>query len=226
MSNLARAMEIAVAAHRGQRDKSGAHYINHPLRVMKRGRTETERICGVLHDLVEDSDWTFERLEAEGFAPEIIDVLRCVTKLSEDEDYDRFIERVAANPVATQVKINDLLDNMDITRLRELSETGFYRLRKYLKAYRRLIAAKIQNEKLPRHYYKVDGKFVVQDPYIGLCEWNSDKQAWQDGPGLSKLYGQADPISQQEIEIHYTKALELLDNDVLDYLAREKVNQK
>jgi (p)ppGpp synthase/HD superfamily hydrolase len=138
MSNLARAIEIAVAAHKGQRDKSGAAYILHPLRVMKRGRTETERICGVLHDVVEDSDWTFERLEAEGFAPEVIDVLRCVTKLSEDEDYDRFIERVAANSVATQVKINDLLDNMDITRLQTLTEADVKRLNKYLRAYKRL----------------------------------------------------------------------------------------
>ncbi|MDR1984011.1 MAG: phosphohydrolase [Prevotellaceae bacterium] len=138
MSALARAIEIAVAAHKGQKDKSGADYILHPLRVMQRGRTETEKICGVLHDVVEDTDWTFEALEREGFAKEVIDALRCVTKESEDGDYDRFIDRVAQNPVAVQVKINDLLDNMDVTRFRQLNESDLKRLNKYLKAYWKL----------------------------------------------------------------------------------------
>jgi (p)ppGpp synthase/HD superfamily hydrolase len=74
MSTLARAIEIAVSAHKGQKDKSGAEYILHPLRVMERGKTEIEKICGVLHDVIEDSDWTFEALENEGFSPEIISV--------------------------------------------------------------------------------------------------------------------------------------------------------
>jgi (p)ppGpp synthase/HD superfamily hydrolase len=138
MSTLARAIEIAVAAHKGQKDKSGADYILHPLRVMQRGKTETEKICGALHDVIEDTDWTFEALEKEGFSEEVIAVLRCVTKLSEEEDYDSFIERVATNPIAIQVKINDLLDNMDITRLSRLTEMDIKRLNKYLKAYRKL----------------------------------------------------------------------------------------
>ena len=138
MSTLARAIEIARSAHNGQKDKSGKDYIWHPLRVMKRGQTETEKICGVLHDVVEDSDWTFEKLEAEGFSKEVIDVLRCVTKTGENENYDDFINRIAPNPVAVQVKINDLLDNMDITRFKELNEWDLKRLNKYLKAYWRL----------------------------------------------------------------------------------------
>jgi (p)ppGpp synthase/HD superfamily hydrolase len=138
MSTLAKAIEIAVSAHKGQKDKSGAEYILHPLRVMERGKTEIKKICGVLHDVVEDSDWTFEALENEGFSPEVISVLRCVTKESEDEDYEKFIDRVAQNPVAVQVKINDLLDNMDITRFTTLHEKDFERLNKYLKAYWKL----------------------------------------------------------------------------------------
>ncbi|MDR0370822.1 MAG: phosphohydrolase, partial [Prevotellaceae bacterium] len=74
--NLSRAIEIAVAAHRGQKDKSGVDYILHPLRVMSQGRTETEKICGVLHDVVEDTEWTLEGLEREGFSREVIAVLR------------------------------------------------------------------------------------------------------------------------------------------------------
>ena len=139
MSTLARAIEIASEAHMGQVDKAGNEYIGHPLRVMEMGKTEEEKIVGVLHDVVEDTDWTFERLEAEGFAPEIIAALKCVTKISENENYDAFIERVKKNPLATAVKINDLTDNMDIRRLPYLSDKDVKRLKKYLKAYKKLI---------------------------------------------------------------------------------------
>lgn len=139
MSTLPRAIEIATEAHKGQFDKAGNEYIGHPLRVMEMGRTEEEKIVGVLHDLIEDTDWTFEMLEAEGFAPEIIAALKCVTKLSENENYDAFIERVRKNPLATAVKINDLTDNMDIRRLPYLSDKDVKRLKKYLKAYKKLI---------------------------------------------------------------------------------------
>jgi uncharacterized short protein YbdD (DUF466 family) len=78
-------------------------------------------------------------LEAEGFAPEIIAALKCVTKISENEDYDDFIERVKKNPLAVAVKINDLTDNMDIRRLPYLSDKDVKRLKKYLKAYKKLV---------------------------------------------------------------------------------------
>ena len=139
MSTLQKAIEIATDAHKGQFDKSGKDYIGHPLRVMEMGRTEEEKIVGVLHDVVEDTDWTFEMLEAEGFSKEIIDALRCVTKVSENENYDDFIERVKKNPLAVAVKINDLTDNMDIRRLPYLSDKDIKRLKKYLKAYKKLI---------------------------------------------------------------------------------------
>ncbi len=139
MSTLQRAIETAIQAHKGQFDKSGKGYIGHPLRVMEMGQTEEEKIVGVLHDVVEDSDWTFEALEAEGFSQEIIAALKCVTKGSENENYDAFIERVKKNQLAVAVKINDLTDNMDIRRLPYLSDKDIKRLKKYLKAYKKLI---------------------------------------------------------------------------------------
>lgn len=139
MSTLDRAVEIAVEAHRGQLDKSGCDYIGHPLRVMEAGRTEPEKIAGVLHDVVEDSGWTFEMLETEGFSQEVIDALRCLTKLSPDEPYEKFIRRVKANPLAVAVKLNDLSDNMDIRRLPYISDKDVKRLKKYLKAYKQLL---------------------------------------------------------------------------------------
>ena len=135
MSNLERAIEIAHEAHAGQYDKAGADYINHPLRIMEKGKTEEEKIVGVLHDVIEDSDWTFEMLAKEGFPSEVIEALRCVTKLSEDEDYDHFIARVLSNPLAMRVKLLDLEDNMDLSRLDECTEDDIRRLQKYRKAY-------------------------------------------------------------------------------------------
>ena len=139
MSTLERAIEIASEAHKGQYDKAGNDYIGHPLRVMDMGRSEEEKIVGVLHDVVEDTDWTFEMLAAEGFSQDIIAALKCVTKISENENYDDFIERVKKNPLAAAVKINDLSDNMDIRRLPYLSDKDVKRLKKYLKAYKKLV---------------------------------------------------------------------------------------
>ena len=137
MSTLERAIEIAVAAHDGQLDKAGMDYIGHPMRVMAAGSSVDEKIVGVLHDVVEDSAWTFDQLAAEGFAPQIIEALRCLTKL-EGESYDKFIARVKCNALATAVKLNDLTDNMDIRRLPYLSDKDVKRLKRYLKAYKQL----------------------------------------------------------------------------------------
>lgn len=137
MSTLERAIEIAAEAHRGQRDKAGNDYIGHPLRVMAAGRTTEEMIVGVLHDVVEDSDWTLEGLAAEGFAPGVIAALRCLTH-DPKVPYDLYIDRIKGNPLAVAVKLNDLTDNMDIRRLPYLSDMDIERLKRYLRAYRQL----------------------------------------------------------------------------------------
>ena len=137
MSTLERAIEIATEAHRGQRDKAGTDYIGHPLRVMAAGKTTEEKIVGVLHDVIEDSDWTLEGLTTEGFAPEIIEALRCLTH-AEEEPYERYIARIKGNPLAVAVKLNDLTDNMDIRRLPYLSDKNVKRLKRYLRAYKQL----------------------------------------------------------------------------------------
>ena len=139
MSTLERAIEIATIAHKDQKDKSGAPYIQHITRVMERGKNEAEKICGILHDIVEDTEWTFEQLDDEGFSKEVIEALKLVTKESDDEDYDHFIRRLSQNKLAIAIKLNDLRDNMDITRLNELTNKDKNRLNKYLKAYKTLI---------------------------------------------------------------------------------------
>jgi len=137
---LERAIEIAVEAHKGQIDKGGSPYILHPLRVMMSVDLELEKIVAVLHDVVEDSNWTFEALLAEGFSIEVIEALQSVTKESPDEDYDLFIQRAIHNPIGRKVKLADLRDNLDVTRITELVEKDLQRINKYKKALKILSA--------------------------------------------------------------------------------------
>lgn len=136
-SLLSKALQIATKAHEGQTDKAGAPYIFHPIRVSNRCSTNSERIVALLHDTIEDTEVTAEYLLTEGFPREIVDAILSVSR-NKDESYEDFIKRSRLNPIGRQVKIHDLEDNMDITRLSELTEKDLVRLNKYLKAYRYL----------------------------------------------------------------------------------------
>jgi (p)ppGpp synthase/HD superfamily hydrolase len=153
MSTLQRAIEIAVEAHRGHTDKAGAPYLLHPLRVMLSLKTDDERIVGVLHDVVEDCEgWSFVRLEAEGFPPKIIDALRSVTKSEAEEKslenatdeeakliaYWGFVSRAIQNPIGKQVKLADLRDNCDLSRIENPSEKDYARLKRYQRVIERI----------------------------------------------------------------------------------------
>jgi (p)ppGpp synthase/HD superfamily hydrolase len=131
MSTLERAIVIATEAHAGQKDKAGAPYVLHPLRVMLSLDSIDERIVAVLHDVCEDCPgWTFERLRGEGFPGHIIDALRAVAK-NGDEDYRAFVRRAAANPIGRRVKLADLHDNCDLARIAAPSARDFQRVAKY-----------------------------------------------------------------------------------------------
>ena len=93
MSDLEKAISIAVTAHRGQRDKAGKPYILHPLRLMQKCATEAEMIVAVLHDVIEDTDVSIDDLEREGFDTEVLQALLCLTK-AKGESYPDFIARV------------------------------------------------------------------------------------------------------------------------------------
>ena len=139
MPTLEDAILLAAQAHRGQKDKVGQPYITHLLRVMLRLEGEAAQIVGVLHDLVEDTDATFDDLRTQGYAEELVQALDCLTHRP-DETYEQFIERAAANPLARRVKRADLEDNMDIRRLPVVTEKDHERLNRYIAAWRRLQA--------------------------------------------------------------------------------------
>lgn len=132
MSTLERAIAIATDAHAGQQDKAGAPYITHPLRV-SRGLTGEAKIVAVLHDILEDTPWTLEQLRAEGFGPAVLSGVDALTRRP-GEDYFDLVKRAAADPIGRVVKRADLADNMDVSRLGEMTETDETRLKKYRSA--------------------------------------------------------------------------------------------
>ena len=146
--NLEKAIKIAVEAHTGQVDKGGNPYILHPLRVMLSLNTEEERIVGVLHDVVEDCDgWTWERLKEQGCNATLIEALQSVSKtpqeeaeyrsLSEDKKlshYLEFIKRAKSNEIGRNVKAADINDNLDISRIDDITERDINRLNRYKEA--------------------------------------------------------------------------------------------
>lgn len=130
-----KAMQIAINVHREQVDKAGMPYINHPVRVERRCARQEDRLVALLHDTIEDGDIATEYLLLVGFSQEVVDAVLSVSR-KRGEDYFEFIQRCKANPIGRRVKICDLEDNMDITRLNDLTEKDIERLKKYHKAYK------------------------------------------------------------------------------------------
>lgn len=144
MANLERAIQIATEAHEGQTRFDGSPYIEHPLRVMRtveiQGHSKRVQIVGVLHDTVEDSDWTFDMLRDEGFGNDVIYPLELLTKeeperpLTDEEKlvrYDLYLQRLSVNACARAVKKADLFDNLDLTGLDNPSKKKIVNIEKY-----------------------------------------------------------------------------------------------
>jgi (p)ppGpp synthase/HD superfamily hydrolase len=136
---LERAIAIAATAHAGQVDKGGAPYILHPLQVMLRMHTLEERIVAVLHDVVEDCGISLDDLRQEGFSEEVLSAIASVTKVP-GESYEDFVERAAQNPIGRVVKLADLEENSDLSRIASPSWEDLERVEKYRRAIGRLRA--------------------------------------------------------------------------------------
>ena len=130
---LDKAIQMASKAHEGQVQLNGEPYILHPLRVMASVATIQEKTVAVLHDVVEDTNITIEDI-AEQFSPEITKAVYLLTKKYE-VPYEEYIAGIKANKLARTVKLADLQDNMNITRLPFLGEKELVRLQKYQSAY-------------------------------------------------------------------------------------------
>lgn len=128
---LSDAIAMAVEAHRGQVDKAGAPYILHPLRLMLQQRDMPRRIAAMLHDVVEDGGVTLETITAK-FGAEIAAAVDALTH-RDGEPYDLFVTRCATDPIARDVKRADIEDNLDLSRLPEITEKDHARAEKYRK---------------------------------------------------------------------------------------------
>jgi len=136
---LEKAIQCAVKAHAGQKDKAGAPYILHPLRIMMKMDSQAGMIAAMLHDVVEDSSVTLADLRDEGFSEEVIAAVDHLTR-RQGEAYEIFINRLRNNPLAVKVKLADLEDNMDIRRIENVTERDIERIQKYQAARGKLSA--------------------------------------------------------------------------------------
>jgi (p)ppGpp synthase/HD superfamily hydrolase len=136
---IERAIIISINAHKGQKDKGGHPYILHPLTVMSEVDSSMGKVVAVLHDVIEDTQLTSSDLIGYGIPEEAVDVINILTR-RDDEEYEEYITRVSKNEIAIDVKLKDLIHNMDQDRTFQISKET---MEKYRKAYWKLVVDKM-----------------------------------------------------------------------------------
>lgn len=125
-----RALKLSFEAHKNQVDKSGMPYVYHPFHLAEQMKTEETVIVALLHDVVEDTDYTLDDIKAMGFSDDIIEALALMTR-DKSVPYMDYIAKIKNNPIAREVKLADLRHNSDLTRLDEVDEKALVRVKKY-----------------------------------------------------------------------------------------------
>lgn len=128
-----KALKLCFEAHKEQKDKSGMPYVFHPFHLAEQMDTEDSTIVALLHDVVEDSDFTLEDLLSFGFDSHIVDAISLMTH-AEGVDYMEYVKKIKENPLASKVKLADLAHNSDLTRMDVVDEKVLARREKYQKA--------------------------------------------------------------------------------------------
>ena len=127
------AMKLCFDAHKDQKDKSGLPYVFHPFHLAEQMQDEVTTVVALLHDVVEDSNYTFADLEKMGYPPVVLEALRLLTH-DDSVPYLDYVREVKKNPVAATVKLADLRHNSDLSRLDTVTEQALARREKYLQA--------------------------------------------------------------------------------------------
>lgn len=133
-----KAMRLMFDAHKEQVDKTGLPYVFHPFHVAEQMEDEATTIVALLHDVVEDTDYTLEQIRAMGFSEEVCQALDLMTH-REGVPYMDYIRAIRRNPLAAKVKLADLRHNSDVTRMDTLTEHDIRRREKYQEAMRLLL---------------------------------------------------------------------------------------
>ena len=128
-----KALILSFAAHKNQVDKSGIPYVYHPYHLAEQMETEEATVVALLHDVVEDTDYTFNDLQKMGFPDSVIEALRLMTH-DPKIPYLDYVKKMKANPIASAVKLADLKHNSDLSRLNPVDATALARVQKYEKA--------------------------------------------------------------------------------------------
>lgn len=133
-----KALKLSFEAHKNQVDKTGVPYVFHPFHLAEQMTDEISTVCALLHDVIEDTEYTFEDIHGMGFPQEVIDVLKLLTH-EESVPYMEYVEKIKENPIAKQVKIADLKHNSDLTRMDVIDEKALQRTKKYKQAIELLV---------------------------------------------------------------------------------------
>lgn len=128
-----KALKLCFEAHKNQVDKSGIPYVFHPFHLAEQMVTEETTVVALLHDVVEDTNYTLEDLSKKGFGESVIAAISLLTHDDETEYMD-YVRAIKENPIAKAVKLADLRHNSDLSRLDVIDEKATLRRQKYLKA--------------------------------------------------------------------------------------------
>lgn len=128
-----KALKLCFEAHKAQLDKSGMPYVFHPFHIAEQMKDETTTVVALLHDVIEDTDYTFNDLIAMGFDGAVIEAIELMTH-KEGVPYIDYVEKIKSNPIAREVKLADLRHNSDLSRLDAPTEKDKMRVEKYRKA--------------------------------------------------------------------------------------------
>ena len=128
-----KALKLSFAAHKDQLDKSGMPYVYHPFHVAEQMETEETVAVALLHDVIEDTDYTLDDLKAMGF-PDSVTVALALMTHDDSVPYLDYVAKLKDNPIARAVKLEDLRHNSDLSRLDKVDEKALERVEKYKKA--------------------------------------------------------------------------------------------
>lgn len=140
MSTIEKAIALASKKHAGQVDKANQPYIFHPLRLMLKMKNPEQQIVAVLHDVLEDTDTTIVDLISLGFSQNVIDAVDALTKRPHETRIEAAY-RAVKNPIARVVKLADVADNMDLSRISQPTTRDLLRLEEYKQVQHILLTA-------------------------------------------------------------------------------------
>lgn len=132
------ALKICFEAHKEQVDKGGMPYVFHPFHLAEQMDSEAEICTALLHDVVEDTEYTLEDLTELGFPEEVIGALRLLTH-NTDVPYMDYVQEIKGNPIARKIKLADLRHNSDCSRVEPKTAQEAERTRKRVEKYRKAI---------------------------------------------------------------------------------------